>query len=288
MIKVFLIVDEFLKENDLEDVRERGPSPKIADSETITMEIVGESLGYESDKRIHQYFKTNWLPWFPRLGSRSSFVRQTANLWKIKERIHMHLTSLCGGNVGPFLFDGFPIPIRSLQRLMQSQNFRAEGAVGYCAAKDEKYFGFKGHLLVNAQGCPLRLGLSAANIDEREILPRLTHGLFGDIIADKGLIGEMVSDELAVQAIKLHTPLRKNMQETRSQEFIKALMSMRKRVEVTISQLVGRFNIQKIKAKDFWHLSAKVGRKLLAFTTCFCINKELNPEHPLQFNRLFT
>ena len=50
MIKVFLIVDEFLQENDLEDVRERGPSPKITDSEVITMEIVGEALGHESDR----------------------------------------------------------------------------------------------------------------------------------------------------------------------------------------------------------------------------------------------
>ena len=53
-----------------------------------------------------------------------------------------------------------------------------------------------------------------------------------------------------------------------------------------IGQLVSRFKIQSIRAKDLWHLSVKVGQKILAHTVWFAINKSINVDDPLQFDRL--
>ena len=48
-----------------------------------------------------------------------------------------------------YLFDGFPIPICHIKRYKRSKtDLKYEGATGYCAVKDVKFFGFKGHLLV--------------------------------------------------------------------------------------------------------------------------------------------
>ena len=66
------------------------------------------------------------------------------------------------------------------------------------------------------------------------------------------------------------------------------MMNVRRIVETTISQLVTRFKIQTIRAKDLWHLSVKVGRKILAHTMCFAINKTINTDNPLQLERLIT
>ncbi|MBP6950659.1 MAG: hypothetical protein KA112_00795 [Alphaproteobacteria bacterium] len=44
------------------------------------------------------------------------------------------------------------------------------------------------------------------------------------------------------------------------------IISNRRTIEMVISQLADRFQIQSIKAKNLWHLLAKVGRKLLAHT----------------------
>jgi hypothetical protein len=48
IIGVFDTTEDWLKEQG--PVRSRGPAPKLSDSEVITMEIVGEFLGIDTDK----------------------------------------------------------------------------------------------------------------------------------------------------------------------------------------------------------------------------------------------
>lgn len=85
--------EELTKERPL---RKCGYSPKLSDSEVITMEIVGEFMGKDQDKSMWQYFQSHWKPWFPNLGSRSNFAKQCANLWKIKEQIARRLVAQMG------------------------------------------------------------------------------------------------------------------------------------------------------------------------------------------------
>jgi len=55
------------------------------------MEIVGEYRGIDADKEIWKYFRDHWLSLFPRIPSRSTFVRQAANLWQYKQRLQQRL-----------------------------------------------------------------------------------------------------------------------------------------------------------------------------------------------------
>jgi hypothetical protein len=130
------------------------------------------------------------------------------------------------------------------------------------------------------------MDIAAANIDERDVLPELTKNMTGDIIADKGLIRPVLTDQLKSQGINLHTPLRSNMVDSRPKSLISQMINMRRIVETTIGQLVDRFKIQSIKAKNLWHLSVKIGRKILAHTICFALNKQINPNSPLQLEKL--
>ncbi|MEO1395038.1 MAG: IS982 family transposase, partial [Cyanobacteria bacterium J06634_5] len=66
---------------DLYPARARGFEPSLSDAEVITLEVVGEFLGYHTDIGIWRYFRRHWASWFPSLGHRSTFVRQAANLW---------------------------------------------------------------------------------------------------------------------------------------------------------------------------------------------------------------
>jgi hypothetical protein len=43
-------------------------------------------------------------------------------------------------------------------------------------------------------------------------------------------------------------------------------MNVRRKIETVIGQLVERFNIQKIRAKDTWHLLSKIRRKICSYT----------------------
>jgi hypothetical protein len=60
------------------------------------MEIVGEYRGIDADKEIWKYFRDHWLSLFPRIPSRSTFVRQAANLWQYKQRLQQRLASQLG------------------------------------------------------------------------------------------------------------------------------------------------------------------------------------------------
>jgi hypothetical protein len=288
IIYVYIIVDDYFKKVTANKVlRRRGEKPNLSDSEVIAIEIVGEYMGFGSDKQIWQYFKQHWLSYFPKLGSRTSFVRQGANLYGIKLDIQRLISAELSTDQDLFIFDGLPVPICHIKRYKRSRNqLRSAGAVGYCASKDHNYFGFKGHILITDRGAVKLFAIAPANIDEREILLELSDNFTGDVLADKGLLGMQITQELAALGVKLHTPLRSNMDDKRPKSFVTQLMNIRRKVESVIGQLVDRFKIQAIRAKNLWHLLTKVSRKVLAHSVCFLINQSMNPDEPLKIDLL--
>lgn len=274
IIKTYILVDDFLKT--LPTLRKRGPSPQLTDAEVVTMEIVGEFLGHGSDKEIYDYFRTHWLSWFPKMGCRTAFTRQLANLWGIKMEFQKGMVQRISPDNDLFLFDGIPLPTCNPKRMSRRNHFYGTGGFGYCAAKDKKYFGFKGHAVVNQQGLILNFTFAPANVDERDVLPELVTKYKGMLIADKGLIRPELTELLASQDLNLQTPLRKNMKDPRPKSVVYQMMNVRRLIETVFAQLTHRFNIQSIRAKDLWHLNAKIGRKLLAHTVAFFFAGSLN------------
>jgi hypothetical protein len=222
-------------------------------------------LGFGSDKAIYDYFKTHWSEWFPNLGCRTTFTRQASNLSSTKQKLWEYMQKQCPSN-DLYLFDGFPIPTCNIKRVRRKNPFWGEGNFGYCAAKDKKYFGFKGHLLTNQNGVIVDFEMTPANGDEQDALEALAPPN-STIIADKGLLGAPLKQRLLEEkSVNLQTPLRKNMQENRPKTFINRIMNVRRKVETVIGQLTERFNIQKIRAKDIWHLLSKIRRKICSHT----------------------
>jgi hypothetical protein len=282
IIKTYCFVDNYLQENELLCLRKRGEKPALSDSEVITMEIVGEFLSHNTDKAIWAYFKEHWLHFFPKIGCRTSFSRQCANLNDVKKQLQEFISKNLSAEHDLFLCDGFPIPICHIKRYKRSQTaLRYLGATGYCAAKDEKYFGFKGHILITQHGATVSYEIAPANVDERDMVPELTTGLSGMLLADKGLIRPELKAVLAKQNLDLQTPLRSNMKDSRPKETVSLMMNIRRKVETVIGQLTERFQIQCIKAKDLWHFCSKIGKKILAHTVCFMFNQTENPDKPL-------
>jgi hypothetical protein len=92
IIVTFCLIDDHLAGKKL---RSRGPQPILKDSEVLTIEVVGELLGMEKDRAIFTQFRTHYGDWFPglRKGDRIIFVRQAANLWKVKQELWQILIS---------------------------------------------------------------------------------------------------------------------------------------------------------------------------------------------------
>lgn len=286
IITVYLCLCKTYKEvtNDTK-IRKSGPNPKLSDEELLTMEVVGEFLGIDEDKKIWQYFKSCWSHYFPNIGSRASFNKQATNLNNVKNKIYSMLKEQLIDSKEVSIADGVPIPVCKYARAFRHKNFKGQATFSYCAAKDEKYYGFKGNIVTTNDGVIIGFNLAPSNLDEREALLEMADFLKDLMIADKGYIGKEWQEIFSKFGIDLQTPLRSNMKEGRPKWFLKYMMKTRKTVETVISQLTERFSINKVKARTMWTLTSRIARKLLSHTMAIFINKQQGNEL-LQFDKL--
>lgn len=243
-------------------LRQRGPDARLTVAEVLTIEVFSEMQGHHDDTSIWRYTKAHWQEWFPALGSYSAFAKQCANLWWVREQVLGHLFP---AHDTVHITDGVPLPVCHRIRAGRSRCFRQEASYGYCAAKDELYYGFKGHILISLDAQIVGFTLTPANVDEREVLAHYKGTLKGMLIGDKGLLCKQRQQELAAWGIDLQTPLRNNMIDNRPNAWVRQLMKIRRRVETVIGQLTEHFQLNACKAKNVWHLTAKLHRKILAY-----------------------
>lgn len=287
IITVFCLIDDELKAFlNGRRLRQRGFEPVLTDSEVMTMEVVGEALGYDDDKNLWRYFKTHWTHLFPKIPERTTFVRQAANLHELKRLLQTRIAAELGGYADRLhIIDGLPMPVCKFARAAFSRIFKENAAYGYCASKQETYYGFHGHVVINSIGVITAATFAAANIDERDVCPELAEKIKGLLLGDKGFIRPMLNEILADQELFLQTPLRENMKEKRPRSFLQWMLGTRRLVETVIGQLAERFHIEKVRARDLWHQASRFWRKILAHTLCVKINLSLGNE-PLQFEKL--
>lgn len=257
-------------------LRARGPKPALGDAEVITMLVVGEFLGIDGDKNVWEYFKLNWIELFPAIRDRTTFVKHGGNLGYWVQRLHSAIAGELGAKMDNIhITDGFPVPVCSFKRAHFSKVFKGDAAYGFCAAKNQTYYGFKGHLIITSSGVVSHFTFAAANIDERDVVPENVEGLTGKLLGDKGLIRPELTELLGKQGLRLEHPLRSNMNDTRSLSYLKLMKDQRRIVETVIGQLADRFNIEKVKARNIWRLGNRFMRKILAHTIGIFLNKNL-------------
>ena len=166
---------------------------------------------------------------------------------------------------------------------------RGQADVGFCAAKQMTYYGFKIGLRISALGmivhCPL-LDARAHDVNHTE---QLLDGADGIVAADKGFIDKQRQPLLAERGIILVTPLRSNSVEPSpfSDKLLRCCAYFRKRVETVGSQLCDRFGLHELRVRDLWHLSHRLLRKVLAHTVAVWFNLQQRRE-PLDFDALIT
>ena len=163
------------------------------------------------------------------------------------------------------IIDGFPILTCHLARARRGSLFKGEAGCGRCASKNEVYYGFNGHMVITGSGLISSLMITPANIEEHQPVEELLKGMRGIVVGDKGFISKDLKTRLKKLNIELETPLKKNMKDTRSPEFLVKIKSIRRLIETVIGQLDDRFHFNVVWARDFWHLS-RLTRKTLAHT----------------------
>lgn len=243
-------------------LRSRGFGPKLSDAEIMTMEIYGEIIGLRSDAAIWRHFHNHWASWFPNLGSYQTFARQAANLGQMMQIL---FRSVMPPPSDVHSIDGFPIPVCRFVRAKCLRSYKGEAAYGYCATKDEHYYGFKGHVVIDLEGRIAGFVITAANVDERRVLPNFFGTIRGWLIGDKGYIGKDWAELAREHGLFLTTPLRSNMKDDRDPRIVEHFMDVRRRVETTIGQLIDTFSCSAVRTRDLRHLVSRFVRKVVAY-----------------------
>jgi Transposase DDE domain len=284
IVAVFCLIDDRLK--DRGPLRQRGPAPKLSDSEVLTIEIVGEFLGLDTDKGIHRYFRRHYAEWFPalRFVHRTTFARQAANLWKVKERLWQELLTLAPYDPTFAICDSLPLPACLFARAYRCRRFRGEAAFGKDTLLKQTFYGFRVHVRVCWPGLITRFSVAPANVHELSVLPELVERTWGVVVGDRNYWSPPVREQLAGQGVELAASYQTKKRDPNPKR--SALLSrFRYRIDTVFSQLTERYSIKRVWARDLWHLASRVLRKVLSHTVAFLLNHQMgNP--PLQLSKL--
>lgn len=270
-------------------IRRGGFAPGLSDEEVITMEICGEYFKCNTDKDIYAYFWAHYRHFFPRLPDRTLFVRQAANLWQVKVAIQRYLTEISGQAADPVqVIDTLPLPVCGYTRSRRDRCFKPDADYGYCAAKDQKYYGFKLGLRIARSGMITSFLLFPARPHDIQLLDELVEGFVGLVPADKGFIDQFRQALLQERhGLVLVTPPRKGMDTPHHPRLLKVCKRLRKFVETVGSHLTERFAVARIRAHDLWHFQHRLIRKVLAHTVAVFLNLQLG-RTPLDLDGLLT
>lgn len=286
LVEVFCIVDDFLKEFlKGKRLRKRGPMPRMADSEILTIEVVGEFLGLDTDKALFEFFREYHNDSFPKLRyiHRTTFVRQAANLWKIKEELWKHLLAKIDFDPMISIVDSFPLPICRFARANRCRRLREIAAYGRDEVARQTFLGLRIHLRVCWPGVIVGHRLAAANISEVPVAVELLANTRGYVLGDRNYWQPEVAAQMKNQGLHWLTPFRRSS--TEPFPWPRYLKHKRYRIETVIGQLVERFQVKKVWARDAWHLLSRWLRKLVSHTiSVFLCQKYGLP--PLQFANL--
>jgi hypothetical protein len=278
IVNIFCETDDFMKKFfPGRTLRTRGPLPQMADSEVLTMEIVGEILGFDTDKNIFGFFKSFYNHYCPTLTSRVSFVRQAANLWVVKKSLFEYIATRFKDVIA--VIDSFPIPACRFARARFSKLFRGIAAYGK-ELGNQTFYGFRLHVKINSLGMIQAFELAPANVHDIRMLPELTEGDGGMLLADRAYLSQPLKTQLlAQQGLELSIPTKYGEPTTLCPGQLGKRKWLRRSVETVGSQLAHNFHVKKIWARDLWHLVNRICRKILAHTfgVMFCLRENLNP-----------
>jgi hypothetical protein len=202
------------------------------------------------------------------------YLRQRLSVSRFNRRLHQLagwlpglLTILSEVYQGEqvFVIDSMPLPVCKRKRAWRCRKVRGVEYCGYCAAKQEKFFGWRLHLICTPEGVPVAFDLLPGAHHDLTPIHELTVELPSGarVYADKGY-NELLEEAsiLLDTGVRLIPIRKKNM---RPHDWVDDydLRLYRKRIETANSQLES-MGIARLHARTHLGFEIKVHASLLA------------------------
>jgi hypothetical protein len=209
--------------------------------------------------------------------SRSRFARQCANLWRVKQLLQQKLFQLLP-SADPvdgqtlWLIDSFPLRTCRIKRAPGAKLFAGQADFGRDpTSMNDRFYGFRVHLRCSDRGFIAQMELAAGGVADLPMAGELAPAADATALGDRNYWGPDTQQLLKALGFELHAPFKKKGRDPCPQQS-KVLTRLRQIIEPVIGQLAIRFNAQRTRARDLWHLCSRLTRKILSHTAAVLLN----------------
>lgn len=268
--EIFYLTDEFCKEFSKSfDSHLIGnkpkKTPKMSDSEVITILILFHFGSFRNLKHFYLYYVKNHMhDEFPRTVSYNRFV-------ELSQRVCMPMTlflkTCCLGEcTGISFVDSTPVRVCKNKRIKRNKVFEGIATTGRSTMG--WFYGFKLHLIINDKGEILNFVITQANVDDREPLKnqKFVSKIKGKLYADKGYLGQKLTELLFIDGLHLITSIRNNMKNVLMELKDKILLRKRSVIETVNDELKNMCQIEHSRHRSFNGFISNTIAALIAYS----------------------
>lgn len=257
IVTTYVVIDDILKAYQFQD----DSRSRVSAAEILTVAVIAAK--YFQNHHQQALYIMSRLGYVPLLSA-SRFNRR---LHALSDWLYGVVTVLgelsAQGEI--FIIDSMPLPVCKRARARRCKKLRGQAFCGYCAAKREKFFGWRLHLICTATGIPVAFDLLPASQHDLTAIHELTVGLPAGsrVLGDKAFICELDAHTLLQDTgVRLVSVRRKNMMpNTWADDF--DLRLYRKQIETVYSQLE-KMGIQRLHTRTNLGFDLKAWASLLA------------------------
>jgi hypothetical protein len=258
ILTIYVVIDDVMKLSG----HESDPRAQMSDAEVVSIAVLAALYFQNHHERA--------LEVLPRMGyyrtglSPSRFNRR---LHKLAEWLPMVLRILSELNKKGtvYVIDSLPLPVCKRVRASRCKKVRGRVYCGWCAAKKERFFGWRLHLVCTPEGLPVAFEILPAAFHDLTPIHELTFELPQDVT----LFGDKAYNTLAEESsilddcrVRLLPLRRKNMKQHHWMDQWD-LGEYRHTIETTNSQLE-KMGIERLYARTNLGFDIKVHASLVA------------------------
>ena len=259
IVTAFVIIDDLMTKFD----HHTHCLAKVSDAEVITVAVVAAKFFNNNHQNALAAMKA--AQYIPNKIKASRFNRRIHELQDWLEFALETISELCR-HAEVYIIDSMPLPVCQRVRAMRCKKVRGLEFCGYCAAKKQKFFGWRLHLICDEAGMPVVFTILAAGFHDLTPIHELTYELpeeallYGDKAFNAAADEASILEEVGVLVVPIR---KKNMKVQNSIGEMFGLAQCRHRIETVNSQLES-MGIQRLHARTRAGFEIKTHASLFA------------------------
>lgn len=269
---LFCLIDDAYRLLNPRGARRYESIKRLSDSEIITLALLQQLRGVESERSFLRDAQRFFCELFPGVGGLhpSSFNRRVRKLRRFLEPLRREVLSELVGDPETLLIDSTLLEVLHPRQVPQSAGFDGAAWVRWGSFS---VYGVKLHLLCAPNRIPISYELTPANVADVSLTEELVaEAALGEEVARK-LLGDLAyrSEDLRETLAEVGILLATERSERRH--------GARQHIEIAISSLKRVFGLGETLASTLVGLATRIAAKICAYTYAFLVNRMLGRPH---------